>query len=623
MSRWFIILYFSNSALYGQADLDDLIHRYKDSLRYHPVKEEWYGKTAHLYLQKREYDSAKKYFSKALRARDAWSSPEGRAYLLNSLGVAFYSTGQMDSSIYFYQLAKELYESTGNLPRLAFISINLGIIYKDRGLYDLALDYLLEGAKYLDNSQYRKELSSCYNTIAIVYSRQQDHVNSLNYHRQALKIREKLDLLRERSSSLNNIGAIYSKLENYDSALFYYERALELKKELKDDRRIASTLNNIGLIHLEQGRSRQAEEYLGQALQIHSDRPDEIGKSITLNNLGRLYTLQEKYDQALVFLDQAYRLVKDHGLLAELKENLEIRIQVQVGLEQPLLALATAKQLASVKDSLLNREKIRSLTQMQTQYETEKKEQEIQLLRQKQVLQETHLKLRQSWIWGLAIFCFLVMIIVLLVWGRWKREQKSRDQYETLLKELYHRVKNNLQLLSSIFGLHVRTLKDQHTVEAVRSAENRVNAMAIIHQKLYANARTRTINIKDYLQDLIFEIAESYGIAASEDNIHLLLDDLDLDVNEVIYIGLVVNELVSNAFKYVFPGNPVPKLMVRLEKTGSRLELVVEDNGRGFEKKPSDTSMGLNIVETLARQLGGKIQWETTDGVKFKLELER
>ena len=183
-------------------------------------------------------------------------------------------------------------------------------------------------------------------------------------------------------------------------------------------------------------------------------------------------------------------------------------------------------------------------------------------------------------------------------------------------------MKNNLQLLSSIFSLQSRLVRDKDALDAVKSGENRVNAMAIIHQKLYRQSDARTINVKDYLTELICELAESYGIDSGRDSLRIKIDNLELDVDKVIPMGLIVNELVNNAFKYAFPQSENPKLTVLLERNDGCLSLSVEDNGKGFQKKESRTSMGVNIIETLARQLGAKLHWDTSQGVKFRLNLD-
>ncbi|WP_185154186.1 tetratricopeptide repeat protein [Fulvivirga sp. M361] len=600
-----------------------MLFKYKDSLySQSSINEDWYRKIAKLHLKNSEYDSAKKYYQKAIHSDGLERNSKKYARMLNNIGVLYYSIGKVDSSIYYYTKAKEIFKAFDNKFRMAYINNNLGVIYKEKGLYDLALNYFLEGIQYLSDMEQSKALFSFYNNIAMIYSSQEDYDNSLRYQQEALKIARDLNLAKEESLSLNNIGTTYSKRDNIDSALHYYLKAIELKNSLKHNKRIASTLNNVGLIYLKRGEYGQAKKYLENALDIHSNTTDETGKTITLNNLSRLYYSLGKYDDAISYLEQARAIIDKQGLLEELKENLEIRLDVQEALKLTEQALSTSKHLAVIKDSLLNEDKIKALTQMQTRYETHKKEQEIELLQQKQTLQETNLKLRQIWIWALTIFSLLVLAIVLLIWTRWRSEKKDKHKIEVLMQELHHRVKNNLQLLSSIFSLQSRLVRDKDALEAVKSGENRVNAMAIIHQKLYRQTDARTVNVNDYLTELIHELAESYGVDHQGDSIFVKMDNLDLDVDKVIPIGLIVNELVNNAFKYAFPQSLHPKLAVLLERTNGRLELSIQDNGEGFQKKETGDSMGINIVETLARQLGAKIHWENREGVKFKLDLD-
>ena len=173
MFKWFLILCLFPSALYCQNDLDTRISKYNDSLHhYSKLNEEWYEDIAHLYFQKGEYDSAKQYFIKFSQSEILSKDPEERAFCMNDIGAAYYSMGQIDSGIYYYERAKNLLIALGNKARVALININIGIIYKNRGLYDKALQHLFEGVEYFENETPSRALSSCYSTIATVHSRQ-------------------------------------------------------------------------------------------------------------------------------------------------------------------------------------------------------------------------------------------------------------------------------------------------------------------------------------------------------------------------------------------------------------------------------------------------------------------
>ncbi|GAA5037789.1 hypothetical protein GCM10011506_36070 [Marivirga lumbricoides] len=598
------------------------MNQYKDSLQISgQIKDSWYEAIGRLYLQQDNYDSAKKYYLLALNTKSVNNDQLLKAYILNNLGVIF-SPYSIDSTLYYYTQAKNIYLTEGDSLKVASCGINLGIVYKNLGLYERALEQLFESALVLEKINEGRYLASCYNTIALIYSRQNDLIKSLEYHKESLKIRKELQMKQLVASSYNNIGIIYRKLEEYDSSLFYYENSLKIKKEQQDTLGIGVTLNNIGLVLMDQKKYDLAEPYLKKSLELRTIKDDEAGIAITKNNLGLLYLNTGENTLALAYLNEAALLIQSLGLLEEMKVNWETKLQVyeELGLHQN--ALEASKNLIIVKDSLLNIEKTESLVEMQTKYETEKRSREIEMLEQSRSLQEGKLKLRQIWISLLILCAVFLSILGFLLRNRWRKEKVAKIKVEVLMQELHHRVKNNLQLLSSIFSLQSRGLQDTNAIEVIKSSENRINAMAIIHQKLYKNSESRNIDLKSYFTEMIEELAESYGYDVSSHNIKIHIDPIDLDVDKVIPLGLIVNELVSNSFKYAFPNHENPSLMVELKYHQKHLELEVADTGSGFNREQvTKDSMGLNIIDTLSRQLKATVKWQTKGCVKFNLKV--
>lgn len=624
MLRILIIILLSSTTLHAQTAEDKKINTYKDSIKY--VSEHqgiWLRKLGQAYLKYNQYDSSKKYFNKALVSKSINNNADQKASILNNLGVLYYSLGHVDSCIIYYEKGKELYLKINDLTSAAYTEINLGIIYKDLGDYNQSLENLFSAAELLEKSIGQGDaLSSCYNTIASVYSRQNDFNNALLYYKMGLKGRKNLFLHKDIAASYNNLGIIFRKIKSYDSAVYYFNKSLAIKETLNDIKGKGATYNNIGRVLLDQKKYTLAKPYFLKSLQFRTESSDKAGKAVTLNNIGLLYYLKKQPEQALYFLDEASILLDKLGLLEDLKDNLEIKLQVYEHLGFINSAFEISKQLMLVKDSLYNKDKIQSLIEMQTKYETDKKVKEIALLEQKQALQQAELNLTQAWMWIMALIILLIILVVFLFYSRWKKEKLSKQNIETLMQELHHRVKNNLQLLSSIFSLQSRAVRDQGLRDAVKSGENRVNAMAIIHQKLYAKTGARSINIKPYLTDLIEELAESYGHSIENGNIFINIDDIEMDVDKVIPLGLIVNELVSNAFKYAFSNIISPFLLVEIIQKDNFIILKVADNGNGFEHNgKTEKSMGLNIVETLSRQLKAKTQWTTNGQVIFNLHL--
>lgn len=204
------------------------------------------------------------------------------------------------------------------------------------------------------------------------------------------------------------------------------------------------------------------------------------------------------------------------------------------------------------------------------------------------------------------------------------RQTNEKNQYiESLIKELHHRVKNNLQVVSSLMSLQSNRMKDVEARQALEEGRTRVNAMALIHQKLYMNHELAAVNMGEYLENLCASLAESFGFPSSVVATEVQLTGDTLDIDRAVSIGLIVNELVTNSFKHAFQNVSEPKLFVRLQQVSDALELEVGDNGKGMNfEEVSKNSFGMKLVHTLVQQLGASIHVESKQGTRSTIKMK-
>ena len=221
-----------------------------------------------------------------------------------------------------------------------------------------------------------------------------------------------------------------------------------------------------------------------------------------------------------------------------------------------------------------------------------------------------------------ALSIILLLLIGTLVYAFRKIKSKNR-KIETLLRELHHRVKNNLQVISSLLGLQSMKLEDKRARKAVKEGKGRIRAMSLIHQKLYQDDDVSKLNIREYLTNLIDELAETYGFK-ERSLISIRVPERSFDTDTTLPIGLIVNELVTNSFKYAYANVETPMLSIDLKEIKSRkssdknmLKLSVSDNGPGlpehFDLKNAE-SFGLKLVNLLVKQIRGKIDYFNSEG---------
>jgi len=188
---------------------------------------------------------------------------------------------------------------------------------------------------------------------------------------------------------------------------------------------------------------------------------------------------------------------------------------------------------------------------------------------------------------------------------------------ETLLKEVYHRVKNNLQIVNSLFNLQARALPDGPARTALREGADRIRAMALVHEKLYQSSSLALISIRDYLNDLCAHLLQASGAAERGIRIESQVQAVDLPLDTAVPLGLLVNELISNSLKHAFQETSDGKIQIVLSKEeNGMLEVVIHDNGVGISEQQMEysNSLGLKLVRTLTRQLSGQFDIENRQG---------
>jgi two-component sensor histidine kinase len=277
-----------------------------------------------------------------------------------------------------------------------------------------------------------------------------------------------------------------------------------------------------------------------------------------------------------------------------------------------------------IADSLSNVEKSGQIAEMQEKYEAKEKESQISLLSESNKTQ-----LQRIWILGGAAL-LLAVLAGAFVWQNRRltmQKKKIASQSERLgwmMKELHHRVKNNLQIVSSLLSLQTYRLKDEESISAIKESQLRVQAMSLIHQRLYQVQDVSMVNFKLYLDDLVETLMKAYGYGPDDFDLSVNIDNELLDVDTVMPMGLLVNEIITNSFKYAYKDVSRPLLTINMKSEEQQLQLTIADNGPGMNATGANNikpGFGKKLIDALTKQLRANYTVSSTQGTVYSFTI--
>ncbi len=554
------------------------------------------------------------------------------------MGRAYLWINQPDSSIIIYNKTISIFQKAGDVAAQSDIYVSMLDVYSLVGKADssIASGYKAEELCLSVNDE------KC---LVKVYYYLMAQLNSLGKDQEAIEVGKK---------------------------------ALGLSKKIKLHHFTVVISGYLPLPHRALGDTKGARSYLDAAFQAIEENRKALGEDYCNRHSGYLYfesakiNLQEKkYDLALLDLEKSYKFrvqgknMRHNVYELDLKgqilfEKKDIKnanktfrklydhpqIKERGFLKQAMIGLiktyAIQKQYDSVYvyrnalDSLDISDKLHESTlkmeELKTEYETEKKEATI-------AAQEEQLSQQRTIQW---LMIGLAGILGLLFFQSYRNAQtrkrnneklektnallgEKNKENELLLKEIHHRVKNNLQTISSLLSLQSNTIEDQNALDAVQESRNRVASMALIHQKLYQGENLAGIEMRDYFETVGQAIIDSFGEQAEGVELQVEMPEIELDVDTAIPIGLITNELITNSLKYAFENKETGKISISMQQLDNDLvQLYIADDGENKSEGISagGTGFGSMLINLLTTQLGGKLKQSTEDGTSTLIEFK-
>jgi len=528
------------------------------------------------------------------------------------------------TAIVFAQLELQLAEKTNQIKYKGKALNLIGVLHKNKGLYPLALDYFLKALTIFEQISDTRGIGNCYANMGNVYYEQAQFAKALLYYKRALKARQDNGDKNRIASSYGDLGNVYSGMADFETSLKYHNIALKIREEMGDIQGEAYCYNNIGVVYKNKVDYVKALQNYFKCLYKIKEVDDKKGITYCYNNIGNTYIDLKNYKLALLYCDSSLQTVKALGDVNAERTTYQNLAQVYAKTGKYKEAYEYEAKFKELTDSIFNAENSKQLGDMKTGFEVEKKEAELNAKADKQealLLQEE--KIQQLIIYAVITLLLVVIIFSFFLYKRVKTANRQKQTIEHLFKEVHHRVKNNLQVITSLLNLQKTYINDKKILDIFQDCQNRVYAMAAIHEKLYEQNALSNINFNDYIKNLIVQLIDTYKLKFNvKYNLEVNIDTLDLDT--LIPIGLLTNEIISNSLKYAFTDsdeNPVITFKFLKTAQPKSFIMLIGDNGRGTTVGLDDnhTSFGMELIKVLVAQLHGSIKQLPDKGTMYKI----
>jgi two-component system, sensor histidine kinase PdtaS len=548
-----------------------------------------------------------------------------KVFSLVNWSYALLEGGAVDSSSIIADSAKLSAVGISDSAVRSAVLVMQGYLCDYQEKNEEALHFYFEGLTLCPDLKHRAAIC---NNIGTVYKTMKDLENAEKYYRLSYEIGvQQNDLLRQ-SKCLNNLGGIFYSQKNYSAALDHYKRSLQIRTLLKDTVGTASSISNIAMVYQKQNKLDSALLLYRQTLVLglQTKRPTDI--VVARMNIGNLLFKMKDNKSALA----------EQHLAAILADS--VRLHYYSRMAHRLLANSYAQTgnykdayenyvlYAIYNDTVVSESMVKKTKDLELRYQTRENAQQIKLLYQEKKASNlenenkaNQIEKQRNLLWIALLVSIGIILLALLLFQRYRTERKYTNQLQQLvsekdllLREIHHRVKNNLQLVSSLLSLQ-EAHDEGSGAESLKQNQERIHTLSLLHEQLYRSTDLKAIGFRNYTLQLLEHISKSFSKPGAAIELNCDADDIPFDIDQLVPCGLILNELVTNCFKYAFPSNS-GIINVELKVTGSNCLLSVSDNGVGMDTNLMNEkkTLGLRLVDGLCRQLHGKFEAKSAFG---------
>jgi two-component sensor histidine kinase/tetratricopeptide (TPR) repeat protein len=549
--------------------------------------------------------------------------------------------------------ALAIYLSIG-YPKLFGVYIILVDLCHEEGDYPNMVRYCELAVKNAEmTGEASLQMARIYNETGLAYRSLHNFEKSITFHKKAIGIAKKYDnparlinLVRNVCYSLLQLGRTEEAIQQIKEL----EKIIDIHKEHLSDEQQAAFLSTRVMVY---GSTKHYDKSISDArefIRLLKKHPSTDRVYFFSVALAMYFIQSHQWKEAEACADSLLRNAHVSNTKEGLATCYELKSKADSAIGDLRGALTNYQLYKRTTDSVFNEASSFQLAQLQVESETEKKDNDIKALQQQQEIQKARLERSRTTNTIVVIGVIVLTLLLVLLYNRYRIKQRLNRQLEQkqqainekntaleqlvsekdtlitekdwLVKEIHHRVKNNLETVISLLNAQAEFLENPMALSAIQESRARMEAIAIIHQKLYQTENNTLIHVHTYAYELVDNLQDSFA-CARDIYFQLNIADIALDISQSVPLGLILNEAITNAIKYAYPKGERGTVSISLQPTNAgRIELRIADKGNGLPPGldwKNSPSLGLQLINLLAQQLNGELCFISHNGLEIVL----
>ncbi len=588
---------------------------------------------ARVFANQRNLDEALRLGENALPILRENNKTDKELTALNLIAGIYYYKAEYDKSLQIMERILDIYPNKDD--KYVGIVLNTGSIHFVKSNFVKALSLYQEGLSISEDNNAINHIAKAHDLIGELHKERKRYDAALKAHQKALTIYKEAGLKSNQVSVLQNMGASLTALHRFVEADGHLQESLNLASEIQNKLQVAKSRALIGINSLRLGNPRDGIVDLTSSIAYLENAKANTHLVQAYNALAECYYGIENFGKSINYGKKTLELTETTSYPEARLEALFILSESYRQKGSFQRAYEYLSKFTELSDSTNKKQQDLVVEELNSKFDVERREEQIELLQKENVARNLVVDSQRRTIQVIGIALTIFLLLIFLLYRNYRLKAKANEQLkirnkeknqllkdrETLVKEIHHRVNNNLQVISSVLQLQYKRTNNESAQEIIQGIMSRVQSMAEIHKDLFAKNQLHRLDMNAFFDRLVKNNLNLFG---TKSEVKCTIDTMvSAPLKDAVPIGLIANELVTNSLKHAFPQNTKGIIRIKLGQNQEHYHLIVEDNGSGFTTARPESSLGLEIVEILVNQLKGEIKMSFNIGTTASIKLKK